>query len=84
MKGTTHKQKSHINHPLVSSRQILEDEFCNQLVVEHQVVWDSMWLFLDVPTWLSTNRVEVPDQYELPIISRKLEVMADVLDDNLH
>ena len=54
------------------------------LHIGHQVVGDSKWVVPDVATRVSVDRVEVPQQYDLLVRVRALEVMEDVFNDKLH
>lgn len=33
----------------------------------HEVVWDAAGVLTNVPAWVSSNRVEVSEQYDLPV-----------------
>ena len=49
----------------------------------HEVVWNSTWIITNTATWICTNRIEVPQQYDFPLRVRMVDISANIFSEEL-
>jgi len=56
----------------------------NLMNVRHEVIGDTPWIFPNLPTLVSPNRIEVPQQNDSPISLCSLNVSGNFFNKELH